>query len=167
MIELTFSKSGIAYREAGHAVIGRILDLACGPATIVPNEEGGSLGHSKDFDPSQKISDALAQGFVRNEATVREKIAMMVMAGAAAMVELLGIDPAETGDSRDVEEISLMLNAAGYDTGEALTKRDRQLRQKTRRLIRTHRDKIDRVAKALLERSRLSAAEIDNLMCQP
>ena len=82
------------------------------------------------------------------------------------MVELLGIDPAETGDARDVEEISRLLNAAGYDTGEALTKRDHQLRQKTRRLIRTHRDKIARVAQALSERSRLTAAEIDLLMCQ-
>ncbi len=46
---------------------------------------------------------------------------MMLMAGAAVLVAFLGIDPAETGDARELEEITRMLKTAGYETGEART----------------------------------------------
>ena len=39
----------IAVHEAGHAVIGRVLGMECGPVTIVPDDD--SLGHSITFDP--------------------------------------------------------------------------------------------------------------------
>ena len=39
-----------------------------------------------------------------------------------------------------------------------------RLRRKTRRLVRKHRDKISRVALALLERSTLQGEEIDALI---
>jgi hypothetical protein len=38
-----------AVHEAGHAVIGRVLDMDCGPVTIVPDDD--SAGHSITFDP--------------------------------------------------------------------------------------------------------------------
>ena len=34
----------IAYHDAGHAVVGRVLDLVFGDVTIVPNFEDGSAG---------------------------------------------------------------------------------------------------------------------------
>jgi ATP-dependent Zn protease len=41
------------------------------------------------------------------------------------------------------------------------------MRRQTRRLIRKHRDKIERVATALLERGMLTAEEIDRLVASP
>jgi hypothetical protein len=41
----------MAIHEAGHAVIGRVLTLVCGHATIVVDHEAGELGHSITADP--------------------------------------------------------------------------------------------------------------------
>jgi ATP-dependent Zn protease len=38
-----------AYHESGHAVVGRVLTLACGQATIMPDDDSG--GHSICADP--------------------------------------------------------------------------------------------------------------------
>ncbi|MBR0831405.1 hypothetical protein JQ596_38460 [Bradyrhizobium manausense] len=40
-----------ATHEAGHAVIGRVLTLLCGGATIVVDYEAGSAGHTITEDP--------------------------------------------------------------------------------------------------------------------
>jgi ATP-dependent Zn protease len=42
-----------------------------------------------------------------------------------------------------------------------------RMRRQTRRLIRKHRDKIERVAAALIERKTLEANEIDALIAGP
>ena len=38
-----------AHHEAGHVVIGRVLGLPCGSATIIPDED--SSGHAITHDP--------------------------------------------------------------------------------------------------------------------
>jgi ATP-dependent Zn protease len=38
-----------AYHEAGHAVVGRVLGLTLGEATIVPDYEAGIGGYSRSF----------------------------------------------------------------------------------------------------------------------
>ena len=40
-----------AYHEAGHAVLGRVLTLVCGPATIKPSYEQMQAGFSICADP--------------------------------------------------------------------------------------------------------------------
>jgi hypothetical protein len=44
-----------AYHEAGHAVIGRVLTLDCGSASIKP--DGDSSGHSICPDPLKCIGE--------------------------------------------------------------------------------------------------------------
>jgi hypothetical protein len=43
-------KRATAYHEAGHAVIGRVLRLACGQASIVGETED-NLGHAEIENP--------------------------------------------------------------------------------------------------------------------
>jgi len=42
-----------AHHEAGHAVIGRVIALPCGPATIKPNYEKMTAGYSIIPDPRE------------------------------------------------------------------------------------------------------------------
>ena len=49
--------------EAGHAVIGRVLTLACGPASIVPDDN--SRGHAITADPYETLSQWERRGKVR------------------------------------------------------------------------------------------------------
>ena len=51
MVEYTNDLQHTAVHEAGHAVIARVLDMACGGATIVADEDEGSAGHAETFDP--------------------------------------------------------------------------------------------------------------------
>lgn len=42
---------GTAIHEAGHAVIGRVLGMICGHATIIADEAEGEAGHTITADP--------------------------------------------------------------------------------------------------------------------
>jgi hypothetical protein len=46
-----------AFHEAGHAVIGRVLDLVCGGASIAPNEAENEAGHAIIADPWRTASE--------------------------------------------------------------------------------------------------------------
>src|SRR4051812_13699357 len=55
-----------AIHEAGHAVIARVLTLACGGATIVPNFDDGAAGHSIIEEPWSCVSEWEKRGKVRD-----------------------------------------------------------------------------------------------------
>jgi hypothetical protein len=55
-----------AIHKAGHVVIARVLTLACGGATIVPNYEHGAAGHSITEDPWQCVHEWEKRGKVRD-----------------------------------------------------------------------------------------------------
>jgi ATP-dependent Zn protease len=150
--------NSIAYHEAGHAVIGRVLGMTCGGATIVPDYEVLEAGHALT-NVERSISDWDARGRWRWMSMFRARI-MMLMAGRESEIEVFGKAPdARFGDDYDLREIDVSLGEANVD-GSQLDK----WRMKTRGLVRRHRDAITKVATALLEHRVLSAEQIDEIV---
>ena len=56
-----------AIHEAGHAVIGRVLSLSCGHATIIPDSDsaGHSAGHAITHDPYKCLHEWEIRGHCR------------------------------------------------------------------------------------------------------
>lgn len=167
-----------AIHEAGHAVIGRVLGIPCGGATI--EADADSAGHNLIEDPWKILSLWEGQGYeIRDnqlvptgtrphgtyESALRGRI-LTFMAGWAAEVEILGECPGGDGDDR--YQIGLMfeeLTIPGQrEPGDGAWERyEGRLRARSRGLARRHRAAIERVAGALLARGSLTAEEIDAL----
>jgi len=149
-----------AYHEAGHAVIGRVLTLPCGPATIKPSYEEMRAGYSITFDPYACEAEWQKRGKYRVRDAVWHARAIAYMAGAESERELLGEEA--TGDAKDKVEIARMLSEI---ISEDQWKRvEPRLRAMTRMLVRRHKAKIVRVAKALLSKRTLSRRQLDNMV---
>jgi ATP-dependent Zn protease len=151
-----------ATHEAGHAVIARVLTLACGGATIVPNYDDSSAGHSITADQWTCLNEWQKRGKVRDspDAVWHARI-IAFMAGAEAEQVLLGATQGGDGDDRD--QIELMAEELDSDPDEWV-RLEARLRAMTRTLVRRHRALIERVASALLERKTLSREELDGLI---
>lgn len=150
-----------AYHEAGHAVIGRVLTLHCGGATIKPNYEEGEAGHAITHDPYGCLYQWEMRGHVRGsrDAVWHARI-MGYMAGAETEMVLLG--SGAVGDTDDRYQIALMAEELHRDTN--WDKLEPRLRVMTRMLVRRHRARIERVAKALLARTTISAKSLDKIV---
>lgn len=83
------------------------------------------------------------------------------MAGAEAEVFLLG--STQGGDGNDRSQIKLMAEELSRDPLH-WDKREARLRAMTRMLVRRHKDRIERVANALLTKETISAKQIDKLV---
>ena len=83
MIEYTNDLQHTAVHEASHAVIARVLDMACGGATIVADEDEGSAGHAETFDPHVTAHAWDRRGHFRDMRSifVGRIIAVMALAG--------------------------------------------------------------------------------------
>src|SRR5262245_52229508 len=92
-----------AVHEAGHAVIGRVLGMDCGPVTIVPDDD--SAGHSVTFDPWVTYERWEERGKSRGDDMHSIYIGriLTLMAGAEAERELLGT--CHVGDGSDLYQI--------------------------------------------------------------
>ena len=131
----------VAVHEAGHSVIARVLGLPAGTATLCDH-------------------DGVARSYFRDDGSIANVLA--VLAGRAASMELLG-RACDYGCSIDDAFALRLLEAQGREPWYAKIVR-RQVLADTRALIRRHRAAVERVARALLERETLTAAEIDKLM---
>jgi ATP-dependent Zn protease len=150
-----------AYHEAGHAVIGRVLALPCGRATIRPDYEEGVAGQALTEEPYTCLREWEKRGKVRDAAAAWHGRIIVYMAGAEAEMELLGSEA--IGDGYDRLQIALM--AEEIPAGETFWERlEPRLRAMTRMLVRRHRVLIEQVAKALLARSTLSAKSLDKIV---
>jgi hypothetical protein len=153
------SESQTAYHEAGHAVIGRVLTLPCGHASIKPDYESCTAGVSICPDPYTCLSEWEKRGKVRAQSAVWIARIIHSMAGAEAAAELLRAK--QHGDEDDRYQIALMMEElapADLDKCEA------RLRRMTRMLVRRHEWRINRVAKALLSKTSLSTKALDKLV---
>ncbi len=146
----------VAYHEAGHATIGRVLSLKCGRSTIKPNVNEMSAGESITFDPHDCEKEWLKRGKWRPRKSAWEGRIITYMAGAEAEIEFYGHCVAGDGDDRD--RIAEMIAKMDEEP------REPRLRAMTRMLVRRHRTRIERVAKALLADRTLSAKNLDQLV---
>jgi ATP-dependent Zn protease len=149
-----------AIHEAGHAVIARRLTLSCGSTTIKPDFAEGHAGHAVTDDPYACIHQWERRGKVRGINSVWYGRIVALMAGAEAEIAILG--STQGGDGKDRSEIELMAEEISSDP-LPWNLREVRLRAMTRMLIRRHRDRIQRVAEALLAKKTLSAKAIDKL----
>ncbi|WP_338833572.1 hypothetical protein [Bradyrhizobium septentrionale] len=163
-IEETNDPHHSATHEAGHAVIARVLTLACGGATIVPDYDDGSAGHSITEDPSECVYEWEKRGKVRDnpDAVLYARI-IAFMAGAEAEQVLLGATQGGDGDDRDQIEL-MAAELVAIQLGASWSRIEPRLRAMTRMLVRRHRARIEWVAAAMLERRTLSREELDHLV---
>ena len=152
-----------AYHEAGHAVVGRVLTLVCGLATIKPNYEQMQAGVSICADPYECEAEWQKRGKYRDGNAVWHARIIAYMAGAETEKELLGQEA--LGDADDQLQIELMATANPWKKTEVqCEKLESRLRAMTRMLVRRHKALIERVAKALLTKTTLSARQLDKMV---
>jgi hypothetical protein len=125
----------VAFHEAGHAVIARVLGLKAGRATLC------------DFD-------GVARSYFEDNV-------IAVLAGRAATEELLGYASDDGCSVDDATAVRLLTAENRYMYATAL--RQHRLVQ-AHKLIRAHAGAVERVARELLARVTLSGEEIDRLI---
>lgn len=150
-----------AIHEAGHAVIGRKLTMACGGATIKAEDDLDAAGHAivADADTTWRAWE-MREKFRDLSSVVRGRI-ITVQAGHEAEAAILGEAQGDDEDDRECAEA--MVEDAGFPEGceaAALVR----LRRFARQLARRHRADIERVAAALMELEALTGEEIDAML---
>jgi ATP-dependent Zn protease len=154
-----------AYHEAGHAVIARVLfGMPCGQVTIRPDFGEEVAGHAITANPNQVITYWRdVQHKLREMRSAMHACIMTLMAGAEAEIVILG--RCHGGDNDDRLQIVLIVDEATDFSPEQFWDRyEPRMRRQTRRLVSHHRNKIERVANALVERETLQPDEVEALM---
>src|SRR5262245_49391183 len=133
------SKKSTAIHEAGHAVIGRVLGLTCGPATIIPNEQENEAGHAILEDPWLTYADWEARGKRRGDEmnSILFGRVLALMAGAEAERVILGC--CRGGDGNDRYDInSIVYSDDSNFSVDTWDKVEPRLRSHARALVRRH-----------------------------
>ena len=145
----------VAYHEAGHVVVGHLLGLELVDVDVVPDNEGGH-GHTNfrapDWFQRRQPLDERARRFV-------EAVVTTFLAGSAAEARLAGFVNAEAGGF-DLDAIAREWVLLLGPPSEARWRLEELGAVATRLLSGSDSwAGVERVAKALLERKRLSASE--------
>jgi hypothetical protein len=147
-----------AVHEASHATVARVLTLACGGTTIVPDAE--SLGFCAIADPLDIEAAWWMRGKVRGPDAAWHGHIIALMAGAEGEAMVFG--SLRCSDSYDRDRIERY--AEQFVGGRSWSQVEPRLRAMTRMLVRRHRPLIEEVAAALLDRKTLSGEELDGLV---
>lgn len=175
----TDEKRMVAYHEAGHAVISAMVDppRPVHKVTIVPR--GQALGYMMHLPEEDKYTES------REELINQMKVAL----GGRAAEELV-IGRISTGAASDLEQVTRISRAMVFDWGMgssvkslslradnyALSEETKRLRDKEQRqladeayeaaldMLRTHSDKLEALAQALLEREVLDQADVEEVL---
>lgn len=154
-----------AIHEAGHAVVGRVLDLSCGHATIVP--DGDSAGHVITRPPLGGTLERwwdVCGIFHRGEDAAFRGSVIALMAGRLAEEECLGF--CHGGDREDRNQIDLILDSMLPEDAN-VPAYYRRLERFGRAIVHRHRSTIEHVAELLLAHKHLDAKAIDAEMRRP
>jgi hypothetical protein len=152
-----------AIHEAGHAVIGRVLNMVCGDVTIVQDDD--SAGYAICADPGENYNEWQLQGRFRGdtESSILRFRIMTFMAGAEAEAVIIGNRLG--GDDDDRKQVTQMLaKLPRRDDRPAL---ERRLRRWTTALCRRHIDQIKLLADELMRKDSLSDDDIRALIGIP
>jgi cell division protease FtsH len=150
-----------AVHEAGHAVIGRILGLPCGGATIESSNDG-ELGHADVDDPIRE--------WRRGDGSRRpliEKSCVCLYAGAEA--ERIVNGTAYVGDGPDCSKATSLISIIGvrgaaFVNDDVWDRYEAKLRSRSGILVAKHGTQIERIAEALMKQGALTSQQIDALM---
>lgn len=157
-----------AIHEAGHAVVGRVLGLDMGQASVAA--DGDSAGHCIVGDPWATLDRWWREWRAHREfrSVIRAR-AVMLMAGAEAELAILGrlqdVD-GESGDGEDRRQADLVME---HDPGDAAGRPARlaSLRRAARRLVCHHRVAIEAVAAELRDLGTVPGADLDAMVPGP
>jgi hypothetical protein len=139
-----------------------VLGCPYGLATIIPNLEEKVAGAATTGTPDEIQAEWDKRGKPYRSMLKASNARMMVlMAGAETEVEFYG--KCAGGDTDDRKEIAKVASEV-YEPDSFWNCYEPRLRRQTRNLIRRHRDKIERVAAALLKRESLQGDEIDSFI---
>jgi ATP-dependent Zn protease len=155
-----------AVHEAGHAVVSVVLGFGCHSVTIIPDYAEETSGCMiRDGDQWAALERWWGDGrFYRDEDVALRAMAIIWAAGAAAEIELLGSCAVGDGDDRyNISSVALSV-IGEYAGPEGDARWDRWLAmidRQARRMVRRHRDKIEKLAHKLMSRQTMSGQEID------
>jgi ATP-dependent Zn protease len=139
-----------ATHEAAPAVIGRVLKLRCGGATIIPDGNGYD-GHAVVATALDINNDLIKRGEYRDfRSSVLDKICVCLAGPEAERVKFGDADA--SGDVRQIKQLQ-----SRYYISDADVER---VRPQVHALLLRHWDKVEAVATALLERGTLSGEDI-------
>jgi hypothetical protein len=153
-------------------VIGRVLRLVCGYASIVPVRSfRDTEGRAEIDDPWTTVNewtypemwDQTDPDFPRHKVRVAFRGTIIALMAGAEAVRLIGGHPDDYGDDYDREEIELLAASPEAELSKWVQQEPRMRRQ-TRRLVRNHECSIDTVALHLMECEVLSGKEIDRIL---
>ena len=148
-----------AVHEAGHAVIGRALNMPYGRATIIPDRQVPSI-RLDDLMVTWRHGDKLRRPLIHSYIVAS-------MAGREAEIVLLGEAADKIDDDLDSAHRRSMVQlvpGCRFVGDAAFCRYERKLRRRARQLCQRHRIQINCVAKVLIERRTLSRKEIDQVL---
>lgn len=158
--EISSEVNYIAVHEAGHVVLGKILGIPVESATIEPTNQyvGMIVVPGRD-----ELWDFWQRNGKDHRSLKSAGIALILTAfgGLHATEELLGCYDSSDEDADAAFATQLVWATFSDDEAERYIPR---MRRQTRRLIRKHSNKIERVAATLVERRSLSTDELDELI---
>jgi hypothetical protein len=144
--EMTRNRRGVAFHEAGHAIVAWSLGLPVGTIEIRDHDGGGST------------QAGYADGCADDLSTVDQ----IAVSTAGKEAELIFEAPTETWrGNRDNEKI-LNLTSRLSDGEREMVRHAGQKRAKT--LLRTHAAKVTKLAAVLIERGQVSGADFLTLI---
>lgn len=164
-----------AYHEAGHAVILRLLAEEKVPKVTIVGSSSGSLGITLHSDNEARQTPSLSK---------LRKLIVAVYGGRAAEELVFGKEEITTGAKSDISTASEWIrDYMKYGTGDSLldleaftgqTNNYDQVQeakelsvkcyQEALAFLRSHRDSLERVAQALLDKDSLSEDELEKLL---
>jgi ATP-dependent Zn protease len=154
-----------AVHEAGHAVVAVVLGFGCHSATIVPDYAEETSGCViRDGDQWAALKRWEQQGRWRDEDTALRAMAIIWAAGAAAETELLGSCEGGDGDDRcNITNVALSVlgEYAGPEDDARWDRWYAMIDRQAQRLVRHHRDKIEKLAHEFMSRQTMTGQEID------
>lgn len=155
----------VAVHEAGHATIGRVLNVPCGDASIadgvacgfdIEQSASGWLGTANLGSHKETCLERFCQGRWRGHRAAYIARAIAFMAGAEAEIAIFGENISD-GDGYDREGVAeIIVGAPGWI--------EARLRSFTRTLIRRHADGIVAVTRRLLSDTTLSDEDIRSII---